>query len=50
MAVADRVGHAPSRNEYRRLRPDGSPSLNTVVYRYKTWMEALKQNGLLDEK
>lgn len=48
VAVANKVGHAPSRNEYRRLRPDGSPSLNTVVCRYKTWMEALKQNGLLD--
>lgn len=48
VAVADKVGHAPSRNEYGRLRPDGSPSLNTVVRRHKTWMEALKQNGLLD--
>lgn len=50
VAVANKVGHAPSRNEYGRLRPDGSPSLNTVVRRYKTWMEALKQNGLIDEK
>jgi hypothetical protein len=49
VAVADKVGHAPSRNEYGRLRPDGSPSLNTVVRRYKTWMEALRRNGLLDE-
>ncbi len=48
VAVANKVGHAPSRNEYRRLRPDGSPSLNTVVCRYKTWMEALKQNELLE--
>lgn len=48
VAVANRIGHAPSRNEYRRLHPDGSPGLNTVVCRYKTWMEALKQNGLLD--
>ncbi len=48
VAVADKVGHAPSRNEYRRLRPGDSPSPSTVLYRYKTWMEALKQNGLLD--
>lgn len=48
VTVANIVGHAPSRNEYRRFRPDGSPSLSTVVCRYKTWMEALKQNGMLD--
>ncbi len=48
VVVADKVGHAPSRNEYRRLRSGDSPSPSTVLYRYKTWMEALKQNGLLD--
>ena len=50
VAVADKVKHAPSRNEYKRFRPVDSPSPSTVLYRYKTWMEALKQNGLLDEK
>jgi phosphoglycolate phosphatase-like HAD superfamily hydrolase len=37
--AADELGHAPTIEEYKAL--DVSPSYNTIIARYGTWLEAL---------
>jgi hypothetical protein len=37
--AADELGHAPTVEEYKAL--DVSPSYNTIIARYGTWLEAL---------